>query len=457
MIDIQRALGAVLGSAAGDALGAPYEFRPAGGYSAAFPEAVLGGIGEMTGGGVLRWEPAEFTDDTQMALAQAESLLACGGIDPDDLFGRFQAWRRTAVDVGNQTRAVLRGDSPAAADEYYRAHPKSSAGNGGLMRATPSAVYSASGSLADSMDAGRALAAVTHGDPAAQWGAALYHGLLWHALRGTDPLAELPALLALLPEDQARFREMLDPRWGPSDTDLGNGTVWTCLAQAVWAVRRAATFEDALIGAIDLGDDTDTVAAVAGGLAGAIFGVQAIPSRWTTYLHGWFTRPAGQDVVYDLAELQDLTYRLAGREPRPIAEFELAHGPTEIAPGLWAADLSQASSVPADWAVVSLCRTGPAFASHPIRRAVYLLDREDSNPSLGRAVADVVDSIDAFLAEGRQVVVHCHAGSSRTGLALRAWLMRHNGWDEPTARADLEARWDYLSTWNSDFTRVLQD
>jgi ADP-ribosyl-[dinitrogen reductase] hydrolase len=104
---------------------------------------------------------------------------------------------------------------------------------------------------------------------------------------------------------------------------------------------------------------------------------------------------------------------------------------------------------------MSLCRTGDAFVSHPIRRTVFLVDREEANPSLGRAVDDIVDSIDAFLAEGRQVVVHCHAGSSRTGLALRAWLMHHNSWDEPTARAYLEAQWSYLSTWNPDFTRIL--
>lgn len=66
-----RALGAVIGSAVGDALGAPFEFGSAGAYSRRFPRPMLGGIGEMIGGGP--WKPGEFTDDTQMAIVQAES------------------------------------------------------------------------------------------------------------------------------------------------------------------------------------------------------------------------------------------------------------------------------------------------------------------------------------------------------------------------------------------------
>jgi ADP-ribosylglycohydrolase len=456
-VDPHRALGAVIGSAAGDALGAPFEFRAAGLYSATIPEPVIGGIGEMTGGGGFGWEPAEFTDDTQMALVQAESLLACGGVDREDLFARFQAWSETATDVGIQTRSVLStGDPEGAAEAYYRANPHQSAGNGGLMRATPSAVFLAAGSLPDSVAAGNKLAAVTHGDPAAQWGAGLYHGLLWHALRGEDPLAELPAQLSELPPGQERYVAMLDADCEPGLTALSNGTVWTCLAQAVWAVRTTTTFEEAVIAVIDLGGDTDTVAAVTGGLAGAVYGIQAIPSRWTTYLHGSVTRPNGTTVVYKNADLQALTLSLLGVAPTPIAPLEAPKGPTEVAPSLWAADLGQAATVPEDWAVVSLCRTEGRFDRHPIRREFFLIDSEGGNPSLRSVVNDVVATMDAFLAEGRQVVVHCHGGGSRTGLALRAWLMRRHGWDEPTARRHLGDRWPYLNTWNDDFTRFLE-
>src|SRR4051812_48385769 len=95
----QRALGALLGSAAGDALGAPFEFGRPGDYARMFPEPMIGGIGEQIGGG-MAWAPGEFTDDTQMAVIQARSLLACDGIDGADLFERFREWARTAKDVG---------------------------------------------------------------------------------------------------------------------------------------------------------------------------------------------------------------------------------------------------------------------------------------------------------------------------------------------------------------------
>jgi ADP-ribosyl-[dinitrogen reductase] hydrolase len=68
----------------------------------------------------------------------------------------------------------------------------------------------------------------------------------------------------------------------------------------------------------------------------------------------------------------------------------------------------------------------------------------------------VVASIDAFRAEGRPIVVHCHHGQSRTGLVVRAWLMRHHGWDEPTATAHVAERWPHLRLHNDDFTAALR-
>jgi ADP-ribosylglycohydrolase len=293
----QRALGAIIGSAVGDALGARFEFGPAGTYSKQFPEPVVAGIGEMIGGGNFDWEPGEFTDDTQMGIVQAESILACGGIDGPDLFSRFKRWADVAKDVGTQTSAVLRSrlDWSEAALAYFRRHPNSSAGNGSLMRATPAAVHFARASEAESIEAAHQASLVTHGDPAAGWGTALFHVMIRAALHGDDPFAALDSSLKALPPEQHRYVEILDAGWQPSQAEFGNGTVWTCLAQAVWAVRTHRTsFADAVTAAIDLGGDTDTVAAVTGGLAGALLGIQNIPSRWTTYLHGQLMTPDGR-------------------------------------------------------------------------------------------------------------------------------------------------------------------
>ena len=177
------------------------------------------------------------------------------------------------------------------------------------MRATPSGVHFASRPIAETVEAAREASKVTHADPATGWGVALYHVMLRTALRGDDPMASLPTALDLLPGDQVRYREMLDPGWQPSDTQLPNGTVWTCLAQAVWAVRRTDTFESALIECIELGGDTDTVAAVTGGLAGAIVGIDAIPARWIAPLHGSVMAPSGR-VTYTADDLERLAVRL---------------------------------------------------------------------------------------------------------------------------------------------------
>src|SRR3954468_22426163 len=107
-----RVAGAMVGSAVGDALGAPFEFGPPGRFSARFPSPARGEKTEMCGGGSLGWAPGEFTDDTQMALLTAESLLERGGIEGADLFGRFRRWAVLAPDVGIQTRAVLGSGLP---------------------------------------------------------------------------------------------------------------------------------------------------------------------------------------------------------------------------------------------------------------------------------------------------------------------------------------------------------
>ena len=142
MIKTQHAIGALVGSAVGDALGAPFEFEQPGLYRRTYPLPVLAGIGEMQGGGGFGWKPAEFTDDTQMALALAESLVARGGFDADDLWTRWRAWARAAKDVGVQTRQVLSHASHSgAAEKVFEQSGGRAAGNGSVMRNTPVALW----------------------------------------------------------------------------------------------------------------------------------------------------------------------------------------------------------------------------------------------------------------------------------------------------------------------------
>ena len=450
----QHVIGMLVGAAVGDALGAPFEFRAAGLYRKHFPQPVLGGTGEMVGGGGFGWAPGEFTDDTQMAVALAEAFLAAGRHDRDVVWEWFRAWARTARDVGTITRASL-----AHAD--WRDVPADgwrSAGNGALMRS-----FVLAAALLHEPDSETvrevvlAHAALTHPDPAAGWGAWIAVEMCRTAIRGDDPLAVLDSLVAALPAAvRQEFAPLLVASWHPDQAHPSNGSVWGCLAEAVWALRVTSTFEEAMVAAINRGGDTDTVACVTGALAGARYGVQRIPSRWATYVHGHVDTPSGPR-RYTAAELQSLAVRLLGLADKPETEPESPAGPVEVAPGLHAADLGGAATVPTDWAVVSLCRTGTTFADHPVRRQVFLIDQPgDHNHALADAVDDAVRSIDAFLAEGRTVVVHCHGGRSRTGLVLKAWKMRADGVSDREAHDWLSARWHRYHDHNATFVEMLR-
>src|SRR4051794_16320932 len=308
-----RVLGALVGSAVGDALGAPFEFGPPGKFSERFPTPARGAQTEMCGGGAIGWEPGQFTDDTQMALLVAESLLEHGGLDEADLFDRFRAWLAGGPpDVGNQTRAVLGSGRPwhvAAAEHFDRSGH--AAGNGSLMRTTPAAIWFSRFGRDATMDAARRISALTHGDPSAGEGCAIFHELLRVALDGHDPLTAIPAALAqVAPEHRDRWAPVLTDGWTPDQATESNGAVWPTLGQAVWALRRGRTFEETLRLVIDLGGDTDTVAAVAGGLAGAVYGMASIPARWSTVVHGRV--PGFAEHVWRLGDLQELAARLDG-------------------------------------------------------------------------------------------------------------------------------------------------
>src|SRR4051794_21226803 len=98
------------------------------------------------------------------------------------------------------------------------------------------------------------------------------------ALEGDDPLAAIPAALDLVAaEDRDRWETVLAPGWTPHRATESNGAVWPTLGEAVWALRHGRDFAEVMRLVIDLGGDTDTVAAVAGGLAGAVFGMGGIP------------------------------------------------------------------------------------------------------------------------------------------------------------------------------------
>lgn len=289
---LDRAVGAVLGSAAGDALGAGYEFGP----PVPEPTPIL-----MQGGGSFGWRPGEWTDDTSMAVPILQSVAR--GDDPaaeatlDGLVGAWMQWALDAPDVGIQTRQVLSGleARTAAASRLAarRVHESTgrSAGNGSLMRTVPLVLAYLRGDDGEEerlASAARAVSDLTHheadaGDACVLWCVAIRHAVLHgelDVLRGLDLLA--PAARRTWTE-----RLVAAEHAEPVAFTATNGWVVSALQAAYAAVRSSTSLEDALVRAVRSGNDTDTVAAIAGGLAGALYGAAALPEEWRAVLHGW--------------------------------------------------------------------------------------------------------------------------------------------------------------------------
>lgn len=289
---LDRAVGAVLGSAAGDALGAGYEFGP----PVPEPTPIL-----MQGGGSFGWRPGEWTDDTSMAVPILQAVAR--GDDPaaeatlDGLVGAWMQWALDAPDVGIQTRQVLSGleARTAAASRLAarRVHESTgrSAGNGSLMRTVPLVLVYLRGDDGEEerlASAARAVSDLTHheadaGDACVLWCVAIRHAVLHgelDVLRGLDLLA--PAARRTWTE-----RLVAAEHAEPVAFTATNGWVVSALQAAYAAVRSSTSLEDALVRAVRSGNDTDTVAAIAGGLAGALYGAAALPEEWRAVLHGW--------------------------------------------------------------------------------------------------------------------------------------------------------------------------
>ena len=295
-----RAVGAVLASAAGDALGAPHEFGPPLGADVDL---------EMTGGGQLGWEPSEWTDDTQTTLAILRPLA--DGVVPDQLLGDVEegllAWMRSRPrDVGGQTRAVLSealrtGESLTEVTAVWKRHHPDTAGNGSLMRTGPLGLL---GLPRENLaELAGSISALTHAaDDAVEacilWTDAIHrsiHGPTT-ALSGQGWFDLVAEGITLLPSDhRALWRSRLEACVTSSpEAFRPNGWVVSALQAALSSLihtdvpteQSCRHLRLAIERAVRIGDDTDTVAAITGSLAGACWGATAVPFEWRRGLHG---------------------------------------------------------------------------------------------------------------------------------------------------------------------------
>lgn len=274
-----RAIGAMLGLAAGDALGTTLEF----GRRDSGPA-----VTDIVGGGPFHLQPGQWTDDSAMAVALAESLLACNGLNAHDLMDRFTDWWRNGAysctgncfDIGNATRAALEryadDGNPQAGDASERA-----AGNGSLMRLAPVVLFAgADAGLAQ--DLARAQSLTTHAAPQCLDACAYFAERLRLAILGSPHVLAPVACPRLHPEVAA----VAAGSWRGKRRDeiRSTGYVVHTLEAALWCVAETDSFAAAVLLAANLGDDADTVAAVTGQLAGALYGSSAIPAKWREVL-----------------------------------------------------------------------------------------------------------------------------------------------------------------------------
>lgn len=299
----ERAIGSLLGLAVGDALGTTLEFstrdsRPR--------------LTDMEGGGPFGLEPGQWTDDTSMALALAESLLVCDGLDEHDLMTRFVSWMDEGAyssngrcfDVGNTVRAAL-NRFKATGDPIAGSTDPMSAGNGSLMRLAPVAIR-----YWDDPDKLRNSAArqsrTTHGAPEAVDACVAFAEMLGDAIAGK------PRSQVLCDRDSdwaGQIAGILRGSWrGKARSEIkSSGYVAHSLEAAIWCVARTGSFTEAVLLAANLGGDADTVAAITGQLAGALSGYQAIPDRWLGQLTSqWMIFGMARQLVDRTSAARDL-------------------------------------------------------------------------------------------------------------------------------------------------------
>ena len=271
-----RAKGALIGLALGDALGTTLEFSR---------RDTEPPVTDIVGGGPFGLAAGEWTDDTSMALCLADSLLAVGGLDARDLIERFCRWYEQGYnsvtggcfDIGTTTAAAL--DSFRATGEPLSGSTDPhSAGNGSLMRLSPVAVrwwHDRAGAV----EAARLQSRTTHGAAPAVEACALFAELLVEAIGGASK--ETVLRVRDWPGD-AEVAKVAAGSWHKKDRDAvsSSGYVVDTLEAALWCVDRTGSIEEALILAANLADDADTVAAVTGQLAGALWGMSGAPAAW---------------------------------------------------------------------------------------------------------------------------------------------------------------------------------
>jgi ADP-ribosyl-[dinitrogen reductase] hydrolase len=257
-----RALGAFIGLAVGDAVGTTVEFKEVGEFEP---------LNDMIGGGVFRLKPGEWTDDTSMALCLADNIIAYDRINPYELMISFARWYNMGENSSNGKCFDIGGTCVSAIAGFLKRKAYEPApdihyasGNGSIMRLSPVALR-----WWDNPDMAAEMAVLqgetTHGSKECRKYCEQLARALVELINDREPVLE----------DESALPVGLIPN---------TGYVRHTMIAAVWAFQTTDNFRDCILKAANLGGDADTIAAVAGQLAGAKYGLSGIPSEWVDKL-----------------------------------------------------------------------------------------------------------------------------------------------------------------------------
>jgi len=435
-----RVIGGLVGLAVGDALGVPVENEPRACRDA---DPVV----DMRAGGVWLTEQGVWSDDTSLALCLAESIVL-RGFDPEDAGRRSLAWldegrwtaRGAAFGVGGSTYRALthiRSGMPAVT---AGGRGENDNGNGSLMRILPASIWLSTLPEPERFRAVASYSAYTHGHPRSLFGCWLHCLVASRLLEGYEPAAAveeaaaearrlLPTLPGRVAAQAASYSRILDrPLTEFTRDDVrGSGYVVHCLEAALYCLVTTSDYTSCALAAVNLGEDADTTAAVAGGLAGLAYGVGAVPQKWRSSI-------ARGGEIAALAER--LASLVAHPAPLPRSYWVL---PGKFLAGGYpdadAGDLDALIGAGID-AFIDLTVEGERSIAYSyedrLQRAasrrgggvVYKrISLQDMSADVER-LSLVLGEIERLLHSGHSVYLHCLGGLGRTGTVVGSFLVR---------------------------------
>lgn len=287
----------IMGVVVGDALGCPVQFESR-------EEVARHPVTGMRGYGTFNLPPGSWTDDSSLTLALLESIRRTGGIDCTDIMDNFVKWLDSgkftpygySYDIGRGTMKAIRKYKYTHDPHNAGGHGEENNGNGSLMRIMPAALYCIDHALSseEAIDIIHKVGGLTHAHIRSNIACGLYYFMASVIISGDGNLndrlqAGLNRGFSFYEQYLAdhenlecydRLRDLSRFMALPEDSIRSSGYVVDSLDAAVWSLANTDSFKGALLKAVNLGDDTDTVGAIAGGLAGLYYGYDAIPEDW---------------------------------------------------------------------------------------------------------------------------------------------------------------------------------